>query len=41
VDGQPVTSIAEVRRAIDRASGRTVRIEVVREGDRRTLELPK
>jgi membrane-associated protease RseP (regulator of RpoE activity) len=41
VAGEPVTTISQVRRAIERASGSTVRLEVIRERERRTLELQK
>ena len=41
VEGQQVTSVTQLRRAIERSSAKTVKLEVVREGAKRTIELPK
>jgi hypothetical protein len=40
-DGQPVATIAQLRRAIERASANVVKLQVVRESARRTVELPR
>jgi membrane-associated protease RseP (regulator of RpoE activity) len=41
VDGRQVTTVAQLRRAIEQVDGRAVKLEVVREGAKRTVELPR
>lgn len=41
VDGKQVTTIAQLRRAIEQADGKSVKLELVREGARRTVDLPR
>lgn len=40
-DGEAVTTIAQLRRAVERARGGAVKLEVVREGEKRAVELPR
>jgi len=41
VDGQQITTVTQLRRAIERASAKVVKLDVVREGAKRTVELPR
>jgi S1-C subfamily serine protease len=40
-DGQKVSTVAQLRRAIERASGKNVKLELVRDGAKKTVELPR
>jgi S1-C subfamily serine protease len=39
-DGRPVDSVRALRRAVDQARGRELRLEVVRKGERREVRMP-
>lgn len=41
VNGEKVTNISQLRRAIDRASGKTAKLDVVRDGAKRSIDLPR